>query len=68
MSSKFEAKKWNFPKNKITSHNKRLKNMKKILLISFFLVVMAACTQKLCPTYSQLDSVNDKHTDVATKA
>ncbi|MAJ51184.1 MAG: hypothetical protein CMB82_06175 [Flammeovirgaceae bacterium] len=68
MPSKFEAKKWNFPKKKITSHYKHLKNMKKFLLISFFLVAMGACTQKLCPTYSQLDAINGEHTNVATKA
>lgn len=32
--------------------------MKKILLISFILAIMSACTQKLCPTYSQVDTVN----------
>ena len=32
--------------------------MKKILLISFILAIMGACTQKLCPTYSQVDTVN----------
>ena len=32
--------------------------MKKILLISFILAVMGACTQKLCPTYSQVDTVD----------
>ncbi len=32
--------------------------MKKILLISFILAIMSACTQKLCPTYSQVDTVD----------
>ena len=31
-----------------------LEVMKKVLLISFILVVMGACTQKLCPTYSKV--------------
>ena len=42
--------------------------LSKFLLISFFLVAMGACTQKLCPTYSQLDAINGEHTNVATKA
>ena len=32
--------------------------MKKILLISFILALMGACTQKLCPTYSQVDTLD----------
>ena len=32
--------------------------MKKILLISFILAIMSACTQKLCPTYSHVDTVD----------
>ena len=39
--------------------------MKKFLLISFVLVAMSACTQKLCPTYSQVDTANVEHTDLA---
>jgi hypothetical protein len=39
--------------------------MKKLLLISFVLVAMGACTQKLCPTYSQVDSIDVEHTDLA---
>ena len=39
--------------------------MKKFLLISFILVAMGSCTQKLCPTYSQVDTVNVEHTDLA---
>jgi len=39
--------------------------MKKFLVISFVLVAMGACTQKLCPTYSQVDTVNVEHTDLA---
>ena len=35
-----------------------LEVMKKVLLISFILVVMGACTQKLCPTYSQVDTLD----------
>ena len=32
--------------------------MKKILLISFILALIGACTQKLCPTYSKVDTVD----------
>jgi hypothetical protein len=39
--------------------------MKKLLLIGFVLVTMGACTQKLCPTYSQVDSIDVEHTDLA---
>jgi hypothetical protein len=39
--------------------------MKKFLIISFVLVAMGACTQKLCPAYSQVDTVNVEHTDLA---
>jgi len=39
--------------------------MKKFLIISFVLVAMGACTQRLCPTYSQVDTVNIEHTDLA---
>ena len=39
--------------------------MKKFLLISFVLGAMGACTQKLCPTYSLVDTVNVEHTDLA---
>ena len=39
--------------------------MKKFLLISFVLVAMDACTQKLCPTYSQVDTANVEHTDLS---
>ena len=39
--------------------------MKKFLLISFILGAMSSCTQKLCPTYSQVDTVNVEHTDLA---
>ena len=39
--------------------------MKNFLLISFVLVALGACTQKLCPTYSQVDTINVEHTDLA---
>ncbi len=39
--------------------------MRKFLLISFVLVAIGACTQKLCPTYSQVDTKNVEHTDLA---
>ena len=39
--------------------------MKKFLLISFVLVAIGYCTQKLCPTYSQVDTINVEHTDLA---
>ena len=39
--------------------------MKKFLLISFVLVAMSSCTQKLCPTYSQVDTINVEHTDLS---
>ena len=39
--------------------------MRKFLLISFVLVAIGACTQKLCPTYSQVDTINVEHTDLA---
>jgi hypothetical protein len=35
-----------------------LEVMKKILVISFILAIMSACTQKLCPTYSQVDTAD----------
>ena len=39
--------------------------MKKFLLISFVLVAIGSCTQKLCPTYLQVDTINVEHTDLA---
>ncbi len=39
--------------------------MKKLLLTGFVLVAMGACTQKLCPTYSQVDSIDVEYTDLA---
>ena len=39
--------------------------MKKFLIISFVLVAMGACTQKLCPTYSQVDTANVEQKDLA---
>ena len=42
-----------------------LEVMKKVLLISFILVVMGACTQKLCPTYSQVDTFNEDRVKIS---
>ena len=39
--------------------------MKKILLISFILAIMSACTQKLCPTYSKVDTVDVDRVEVS---